>query len=143
MLQHGETEFLGLRGLLAQAIKDGDDQTALRLARRAYERRPNTPWVLATLFDLQARAGLWPEAQSTIGAMAKHKLIDRATANRRRAIVLHQQAAAQQAAGRPYEALRLAQKAPARLSRRRGRPGRTRPWPRRIWASTGRRRTSG
>lgn len=111
MLRHGDTEFLGLRGLLAQAIKDGDDQTALRLARRAYQRRPNTPWVLTTLFDLQARAGLWSEAESTIRDMARHKLIDRATATRRRAILLHQQAAGQQAAGRPYEALRLAQKA--------------------------------
>jgi HemY protein len=111
MLRHGETEFLGLRGLLAQAIKDGDDETALRLARRAYLRRPNTPWVLTTLFALQARAGLWSEAESTIADMARHKLIDRATATRRRAILLHQQAAAQQTAGRPYEALRLAQKA--------------------------------
>ena len=111
MLKHGETEFLGLRGLLAQAIKDGDDETALELARRAYLRRPNTPWVLSTLFDLQTRSGLWTEAQSTIADMARHKLIDRATATRRRAILLHQQAAAERAAGRPSEALRLARKA--------------------------------
>jgi HemY protein len=111
MLRHPETEFLGLRGLLAQAIKDGDDETALRLARRAYLQRPNTPWVLSTLFDLQTRSGLWIEAQSTIGDMARHKLIDRATATRRRAILLHQQAAAQITAGRPQGALRLARKA--------------------------------
>ena len=111
MLKHGETEFLGLRGLLAQAIKDGDDETALRLARRAYLRRPNTPWVMTTLFDLQTRSGLWGEAQSTLADMARHKLIDRATATRRRAILLHQQAEEQRAAGRPYEALRLARKA--------------------------------
>ena len=59
MLKHPETEFLGLRGLLAQAIKDDDTATALRLARRAHLRRPNTPWVLTTLFDLQTQAGLW------------------------------------------------------------------------------------
>jgi HemY protein len=111
MLRHGETEFLGLRGLLAQAIKDGDDATALRLARRAYLRRPSTPWVLTTLFDLRTRSGLWDEAQSMLGDMARHKLIDRATATRRRAILLHQQAEAQRGAGRPYEALRLARKA--------------------------------
>jgi HemY protein len=111
MLRHPETEFLGLRGLLAQAIKDGDDETALKLARRAYLRRPNTPWVLSTLFDLQTRAGLWKEAQETVAEMARHKLIDRAAATRRRAILLHQQAAAQRAASRPYEALYLARKA--------------------------------
>ena len=111
MLKHPQTEFLGLRGLLAQAIKDGDSATALELARRAYLRRPNTPWVLATLFDLQTQAGLWTEALGTVGDMAKHKLIDRATASRRRAILFHQQAAAQRKSGRPYEALALAQKA--------------------------------
>jgi HemY protein len=111
MLKHQETEFLGLRGLLAQAIKDGDTATALKLARRAYLRRPNTPWVLTTLFDLQTQAGLWTEALSTVGDMARHQLIDRATATRRRAILFHQQAAAQRRVGRPYEALGLAQKA--------------------------------
>jgi HemY protein len=111
MLKHRETEFLGLRGLLAQAIKDGDDETALKLARQAYLRRPDTPWVLTTLFDLQTRTGLWTEAQRTIGDMARRKLVDRATATRRRAVLLHQQAAAQRAAERPREALRLARKA--------------------------------
>jgi HemY protein len=111
MLKHSETEFLGLRGLLAQAMKDGDWESALKLARRAYLRRPNTPWVLTTLFDLQTRAGLWTEALSTVGDMAKHRLIDRPTATRRRALLFHQQAAAQRAAGRPYEALYLARKA--------------------------------
>jgi len=111
MLKHAQTEFLGLRGLLAQAIKDGDDETALRLARRAYLRRPNTSWVLNTLFDLQTRSGRWREALSTVGDMARYKLIDRAAATRRRAILFHQQAADERAQGRPYEALYLAQKA--------------------------------
>jgi HemY protein len=111
MLEHQETEFLGLRGLLAQAMKNGDWERALELARRAYLRRPNTPWVLTTMFDLQTRSGLWTEALSTVGDMARHKLIDRPTATRWRALLYHQRAAAQRAAGRPYEALYLARKA--------------------------------
>lgn len=111
MLKHQETEFLGLRGLLAQAMKDGDWETALKLARRAHLRRPHTPWVLTTLFDLQTRSGLWTEALGTVSDMARHKLIDRATATRWRALLYHQRAAAQRAAGRPYEALYLARKA--------------------------------
>ncbi|HEX6142136.1 MAG TPA: heme biosynthesis HemY N-terminal domain-containing protein [Geminicoccaceae bacterium] len=111
MLKHRETEFLGLRGLLSQAIKEGDIDTALRLARRAYLRRPNTPWVLTTLFDLQTRSERWTEALSTVGDMARYKVIDRDTATRRRAILFHQAAAEQRAAGRPYEALATAQKA--------------------------------
>ena len=111
MLEHQETEFLGLRGLLAQAMKEGDWENALQLARRAHLRRPNTPWVLTTLFDLQTRSGLWTEALSTVSDMARHKLIDRSTATRWRALLYHQRAAAQRAAGRPYEALYLARKA--------------------------------
>jgi HemY protein len=111
MLEHRETEFLGLRGLLAQAIKDADTETALKLARRAYLRRPSTPWVLTTLFDLQTQAGLWSEALSTVGDMARHRLIDRPTAIRRRAILHHQQAAEQRRLGRAADALRLARKA--------------------------------
>lgn len=111
MLKHPETEFLGLRGLLAQAMKEGDWETALKLARRAHLRRPNTPWVLTTLFDLQTRSGLWTEALGTVSDMARHKLIDKATATRWRALLYHQRAAAQRAAGRPYEALYLARKA--------------------------------
>jgi HemY protein len=115
MLNHQETEILGLRGLLAQAIKDGDRETALKLARRAYLRRPNTPWVLTTLFELQTQAGLWNEALSTIDDMARHRVIDRATATRRRAILLSQEAAAIRAKGRPYAALEMLQKAHKRL----------------------------
>ena len=111
MLKHRETEFLGLRGLLAQAIKEHDTAAALRLARRAQLRRPNTPWVLTTLFDLQTQAGLWDEALGTVADMARQKLIDRATATRRRAILYHQQAADRRKEGRPYEALSLARKA--------------------------------
>ena len=37
MLTHEETEFLGLRGLLVQAVRKGDSATARELARRAFE----------------------------------------------------------------------------------------------------------
>ena len=111
MLKHQETEFLGLRGLLAQAIKEHDTAAALRLARRAQLRRPNTPWVLTTLFDLQTQARLWDEALGTVADMARHKLIDRATATRRRAILYHQQAADRRKEGRLQDALSLARKA--------------------------------
>ncbi|MGH6912404.1 MAG: heme biosynthesis protein HemY, partial [Geminicoccales bacterium] len=115
MLKHKDTEFLGLRGLLAQAIKDGDHDTALKLARRAYQRRPNTPWVLTTMFELQTQAGLWTEALSTVADMARYRLIDKATANRRRALLFHEAGVEARAKGRPYEALELTRKAHKRL----------------------------
>ncbi|MGI9499357.1 MAG: heme biosynthesis protein HemY [Geminicoccaceae bacterium] len=111
MLQHKETEFLGLRGLLAQAIKDGDREEALKLAKKAYLRRPNTPWVLTTLFDLQTEGGEWREAMATVNDMARQKLIDAETATRHRAILLHLHAEKKDEEARHQEAFDNAKKA--------------------------------
>ena len=66
MLERKETEFLGLRGLIMQALRGGDEGTALTLIERAKTLRPSTPWVLSSLFELQARAGKWREAEATL-----------------------------------------------------------------------------
>ena len=111
MLKHKETEFLGLRGLLAQAIKDGDKEEALKLAKKAYLRRPNTPWVLTTLFELQTENGAWREAAATANDMSRQKLIDSATTTRYRAILLHLEAEKKSEEGRHQEAFDYAKKA--------------------------------
>jgi HemY protein len=111
MLKHKETEFLGLRGLLGQAIKDGDREEALKLAKKAYLRRPNTPWVLTTLFDLQTETGDWREAMATVNDMSRQKLIDQQTATRYRAILLHLDAEKKSEEGRHQEAFDNARKA--------------------------------
>lgn len=66
MLERTETRFLGLRGLLTQALRAGDRVEALALARRARSMQPEAPWLLATLYDLEARAGEWSEAEGTL-----------------------------------------------------------------------------
>jgi HemY protein len=111
MLRHKDTELVGLRGLLAQAIKDGDREAALELAKTAYLRRPNAPWVLTTLFELQTESNRWFEALGSVNDMARQKLIDAPTANRRRAILLHLQATEKSEEGRHHEAFDLARKA--------------------------------
>ena len=111
MLKHRDTELVGLRGLLAQAIKDGDREAALELARKAYLRRPNAPWVLSTLFELQTEESRWQEALGSVNDMARQKLLDAPTANRRRAILLHLQALKKSEEGRYHEAFDLAKKA--------------------------------
>jgi len=62
MLEREETAFLGLRGLLIQAQKDGDRAEALRLAERARRLQPKTPWVLGTLYDLHVAEKDWRSA---------------------------------------------------------------------------------
>jgi HemY protein len=88
MLERQETAFLGLRGLLMQAQREGNEAEALRLARRAYELRPKTPWVLTTLFDLQVRQGRWRESLPVLEEAVRRGAMAGDEARRRRAVVL-------------------------------------------------------
>lgn len=75
MLARPETEFLGLRGLLTQALKRGDTEKARGLAERAYRLQPRSEWAAATLFDLEAKSGAWKAARDTLTRSAKHGLV--------------------------------------------------------------------
>src|SRR5690242_11048126 len=92
MLEKPETAFLGLRGLLMQAMKAGDRAEALTLARRAYEERPNTPWAVTTLLDLQLEAGDWTRAQPILQHAAKTKVLSDPVVRRRRAVIAAERA---------------------------------------------------
>ncbi|MHC8508775.1 MAG: heme biosynthesis HemY N-terminal domain-containing protein [Rhodospirillales bacterium] len=99
MSENPETEFLGLRGLLSQAMKDGDYDQGLDLARRARRLRPESPWVAEALFDLQSRKGLWLEAKNTTEQAARGGLIGRRESSRRRARLAMQTALEAKAKG--------------------------------------------
>ncbi len=88
MLNRPETEFLGLRGLLTQALRRGEESAALRLAERAHTMRPRTPWVLTNLLALQVKAGDWQRAQATLAELVKAKLLPAATGRQHRAALL-------------------------------------------------------
>ncbi len=88
MLDHPDTAFLGVRGLLMQAIRAGDKAEALRLAERAYRLRPETEWVVDQLFELQVESALWSDANETIATAIRRKTLPAADARRRRAAVL-------------------------------------------------------
>ena len=68
MLKDDQMAFLGLRGLIGQSLRDGDQTQALGYAERAFALRPQTPWVVHSLFDMQAQAGQWRAAQETLDA---------------------------------------------------------------------------
>ena len=147
MLDRPETKFLGLRGLLMQAIRDGARDQALALAERARAQRPDVPWLLESLFRLYGQAGRWQEAQAAVEEAARRKLIDRDTAARRRAAVLVERgretaergdtAAAVQQARKAHEldrALVPASVLLATLLSRQGHAGRARKVIERSWA---------
>ncbi|MDP7227702.1 MAG: heme biosynthesis HemY N-terminal domain-containing protein [Alphaproteobacteria bacterium] len=90
MVKRPETEFLGLRGLLNQAIKRGDKVEALSLVRRAHRLQPKSTWVASNMFDLQIRTGQWLDARVTCDDLARGSLIDKDDAKRRKAVLSYQ-----------------------------------------------------
>ena len=111
MIERDETAFLGLRGLLMQAIRGGDEAAALELAERAYKERPETPWVVRTLLDLQIRRGQWQNALGTLGQAQRISVVAADQAKAQRAALLVERSRAAEKEGDAAEALRLAREA--------------------------------
>lgn len=101
MTEQLDTEFLGVRGLLNQALARGDDGAALELARHAYRLRPKSEWVAAQLFDLQTRNGQWLDAQITNDERVRAHLTTKDAGRRRKAVLALQQGFVAAAAGDP------------------------------------------
>ena len=113
MLDRPETEFLGLRGLLNQALRVGDRGTALRLTQRAMTLRPGTPWVVQSLFDLEAREGRWEAAHQTLAQAVKRRTIPRERARHHRGVILYELGRAAVANGDRRRGMNLAAQAQA------------------------------
>ncbi len=75
-----------MRGLLADAVKRGDQEEALALAKRAYERSPNTSWVLTTYFDLLTLGPVGPGPGSSTATWPARSCYSGTEATRRRAL---------------------------------------------------------
>lgn len=110
MLATPETEQLGLRGLFLEADREGEHEAARQFAERALQRNPRLSWPVESLFDLQCRAEDWPGALRTLGIAQRQHLIEKATAARRRAVLLTAQAQALEDTSAD-KALELAQEA--------------------------------
>jgi HemY protein len=92
MLAAPDTEQLGLRGMFIEAERDGDEEAARQFAERALALNARLSWPVEALFALQCRAGHWQSALATLAVSRKQNLIDKALANRRRAVLLTAQA---------------------------------------------------
>lgn len=114
MLTHEETEFLGLRGLLVQAVRKGDRATALTLARRAFEINPDAGWVLSNLIELESSDGNWDDAEKAVESAVSARRLSRAEGLRKRALFGYQKALAERRAGNDQAALTLARQALAK-----------------------------
>jgi HemY protein len=94
MLASPDTEQLGLRGLFLEAQRVGETEAASHFAERAVELNPKLSWAVDALFDLQCKRGDWDGALETLATARKNGQVDRATADRRRAVLLTAQAQA-------------------------------------------------
>ena len=111
MLDAPETEFLGLRGLIVDALRENDDARALAYARRAYALKPRTPWVLDTMISLHSRAGDWREAQRLVEESQKSKRGKARSGTGQQAALLTERARAARAGGQLADAFAQARKA--------------------------------
>jgi HemY protein len=90
MTDNSETEFLGLRGLLNQAIKRGDKDEALTITRRAHRLNADSDWVSENLFELQVQAAQWLDAHVTVKEAIRNKHLSPADGKRRQAVLTYQ-----------------------------------------------------
>ncbi|HTV88837.1 MAG TPA: heme biosynthesis HemY N-terminal domain-containing protein [Stellaceae bacterium] len=113
LLQRPDSEFLGLRGLIGQALREGDDAAARPLAERARLLRPGARWLADSLVLLQARAGDWAAVHETLAAAARRGALPAEAAHHHRGVALHELSSAAERDGDLRKAVGLAAKAQA------------------------------
>ena len=111
MLERPETEFLGVRGLLAQAERAGDSERALALARRAFKTAPNSPFAVTTLVALEAKTGHWANVDSLLRARAVSSAYEPEEARKLATVAKYERAIEAEDKGLSEAALALAREA--------------------------------
>ncbi len=104
LLADERTRFVGVRGLLQQKLAEGDTDTAMKLAEKAFALKPRHTEVQDTLLRLQAEKGDWEGARETLGAKLKYGALPRDVYRRRDAVLALSQAREIIAEGKSIEA---------------------------------------
>lgn len=107
MLSSPDTEQLGLRGLYLQATELKEPEAARHFAARALAANPTLAWPVDATFKHQCQDKNWIGALETLATARKYGHIDKAAADRRRAVLLTAQAQILEDS-RPDDALNLA-----------------------------------
>ncbi|MBN2906071.1 MAG: tetratricopeptide repeat protein [Rhodobacteraceae bacterium] len=87
LVQDDRSRFVGVRGLMMQKMAEGDTDTALQLAQKAFELKPRHEATTDTLLQLQAKAEDWKGARQTLNAKLRHGTLPRDVHKRRDAIL--------------------------------------------------------
>lgn len=92
LLQDDRTRFVGVRGIMKQKLIEGDTDTALALAEKAFALKPKHVETQDTLLKLQAEKSDWTGARKTLNAKLKHGSLPRDVHKRRDAVLALSQA---------------------------------------------------
>ncbi len=87
LLNNDSTRFVGVRGIMKQKLADGDSETALKLAEKAFDLKPKHVETQDVLLKLQAQAEDWAGARKTLGAKLRHGSLPRDVHKRRDAVL--------------------------------------------------------
>jgi HemY protein len=100
LVRHDKTRFVGIRGLMRQRLEEGDTDTAMKLAEKAFALKPRHVEVQDTLLRLQARDENWDGARKVLAAKLKAGVLPKDVYKRREAVLSLADARAQLAEGR-------------------------------------------
>ena len=92
LLTDPRTRFVGIRGLLNQKLVEGDKETALKLAEKAFELKPRDAALQEVLLKLQSGAADWKGARATLQAQARAGVLPKEVWRRRDAVMALQEA---------------------------------------------------
>lgn len=87
LLKNEQTRFVGVRGILKQKLSEGDTDTALALAEKAFALKPKHEETQDVLLRLQAQQQDWAGARKTLSAKLKHGTLPRDVHKRRDAVL--------------------------------------------------------
>ena len=92
LLVDPKARFVGIRGLLKQKLAEGDTETALKLAEKAFEMKPRHAESQDVLLKLQSESADWKGARLTLTAQHKSGVLPREVYRRRDAVLALQEA---------------------------------------------------
>ncbi|MBE0554257.1 MAG: heme biosynthesis protein HemY [Rhodobacteraceae bacterium] len=92
LLQHDETRFVAIQGLMKQRLEAGDTDTALALAEKAFALKPKHAPTQDILLHLQSGKSDWKGARATLGAKLKAGALPKDVYRRRDAVLALQEA---------------------------------------------------
>ena len=87
LVENEQTRFVGVRGIMMQKLADGDTETALQLAKKAFALKPKHEETGDVLLRLQAETHDWSGARKTLDAKLRNGQLPRDVHKRRDAVL--------------------------------------------------------